>query len=211
MSDTALLSTAACAALAQVVNAALALDPPTLERLAALQGKVVSLHIDGLEQTLYLLPGTEGLDIYAHFDGEVDTRLSGTPLALARMSTSARPGETMFGAGVRIDGDVELGQRFKAILARLDIDWEEHLSRLVGDVVAHQAGRLVRSLFGWSRHSAEVLGEDTADYLVEERQWLPHRVEVGGFLNDVDTLRSDAARLEARIARLQRMLTPSSD
>ncbi len=209
MSDLALLSTAACAALQQVVNAALTLDPDTLARLAPLQGRVVALHLDGIERTLFLLPGPEGLTLYAHFDGEVDTRLSGTPLALARMSTSHRPGEVMFGAGVRIDGDVELGQQFKAILAQLDIDWEEHLSRLVGDALAHQAGRLLRGLRAWAGQSEAALGEDTADYLMEERRWLPHRDEVSEFLDQVDTLRSDAERLQARIARLDRLLPPN--
>jgi ubiquinone biosynthesis protein UbiJ len=119
---------------------------------------------------------------------------------------SGRTGEGLFNGGVEIDGDVELGTKLQRIFERLDIDWEEHLSRLTGDIVAHQLGNTVRGFFAWGRRAADHLGHDVADYLQEENETLPVAWEVEEFIQGVDTLRSDVDRLEARVKRLARNL-----
>ncbi|MCW9089369.1 MAG: SCP2 sterol-binding domain-containing protein [Gammaproteobacteria bacterium] len=191
--------------LEQALNAALALDPKTGERLARLEGRTIALELSGTGIRLYLQPHAGGLRLMGHFDGKVDTTLHGAPFSLLRMG-SGRTGEGLFRGGVEIEGDVELGTRFQRIFEKLDIDWEEHLSRLTGDIIAHQLGNSVRGLFAWGERSIDHLGEDIADYLQEEREVLPVDWEVEGFITDVDTLRSDVDRLAARVKRLVKLL-----
>ncbi len=199
-----MLGVAALAGLEQALNAALALDPKTLERLRRLQGRVIAIELQGTGIRLLLQPEQNGLRLMGHYDGIVDTTLRGAPFALLRMSTG-RTGEGMFKGGVEIDGDVELGQQIQRVFEKLDVDWEEHLSRLTGDIIAHQIGNSVRALLNWGERAAEHLGQDTADYLQEEAEILPLPWEVEEFLEQVDTLRSDVDRLEARVKRLQRI------
>jgi ubiquinone biosynthesis protein UbiJ len=203
--DPSMLGVAALASLEQALNGALALDPKTGERLGRLEGRVIAIEMRGTGLRLFLQPRDGGLRLMGHYDGEVETTLRGAPFSLLRMN-SGRTGEGMFRGGVEIDGDVELGTRFQRILEQLDIDWEEHLSRLTGDIVAHQLGNTVRSLFAWGERSADHLGEDIADYLQEEREVLPVDWEVEDFVEEVDTLRSDVDRLEARVKRLVKLL-----
>lgn len=203
MNGTTMLPQAALAALEAAVNAALALDPETVTRLTALSGKVVAVELEGTGINLFLLPGREGFRLMGRYDGEADTTLSGSPLALLRLRAGA-PGEGLFSGDVKIHGDVELGQRMQRILGGLDIDWEEHLSHLTGDVVAHQLGNLARGAMRWGRRAAENLQRDMVDYVQEERRDLPSKGELDEFLAAVDTLRSDLDRLTARIDRLQR-------
>lgn len=191
------------AALEAALNAALSLDPVTRDRLAALEGRVVGLEFRGLGVSLYLLPGHGGFQLLGDYAGEPDTRLSGTPFGLLRLGLAPMTGSGLFGGEVTITGDVELGQRFKAILDGLEVDWEEHLSHLVGDVVAHQLGNLARGFAAWGRKSLGSLARDTGEYLQEERGWLPHRYGVDDWLTEVDLLRSDVDRMEARVQRLQ--------
>lgn len=198
-----MLGVAALAGLEQALNAALALDPKTLERLRRLQGRVIAIELQGTGIRLLLQPEQNGLRLMGHYDGIVDTTLRGAPFALLRMSTG-RTGEGMFKGGVEIDGDVELGQQIQRVFEKLDVDWEEHLSRLTGDIIAHQIGNSVRGLLNWGERAAEHLSQDTADYLQEEAEILPLPWEVEEFLEQVDTLRSDVDRLEARVKRLQR-------
>ena len=200
-----MLGVAALAGLEQAVNAALALDPKTMERLGRLQGRVIAIELKGTGIRLLLQPEQQGLRLMGHYDGAVDTTLRGAPFALLRMS-SGRTGEGMFKGGVEIDGDVELGQQIQRVFEKLEIDWEEHLSRLTGDIIAHQIGNTVRGLLNWGERSAEHLGQDTADYLQEETEILPVPWEVQEFIEEVDTLRGDVDRLEARVKRLQRKL-----
>lgn len=201
MSDRHLLTVAALSGLEAALNAALALDPATVQKLAALEGRVIAIDIKGMGISLYLLPTIDGLKLMGHFDGEADTTLRGAPFDLFRMS-GGKAGEGLFSGAVTIDGDVELGQRIQRIFRQLEIDWEEHLSRLTGDIIAHQVGNKVRNLIAWSRKAGDALGQDIADYLQEESDILPTGVEIEAFLKDVDDLRIDADRLEARIRRL---------
>ncbi len=203
MSAVTLLPQTALAVLESAINAALALDPETRARLGALEGKVIAVELQGPDITLFLLPGADGFRLMGHFEGVPDTRLCGTPLALLRLG-SGKPGEGMFSGAVKIEGDVELGQRVQRILGGLDIDWEEHLSRLTGDVVAHQLGNMVRGLLRWGEQAATNLERDLADYVQEERRDLPPRWEVDEFLAGVDQLRSAVDRLEARLRRLDK-------
>lgn len=194
------------AALEAALNACLRLDPETLTRIGALEGRCVELDLVGLPVTLYLLPGPDGMQVLTRFEGEPDTRLRGTPLALLRMSASREASRALFGGEVEFGGDVELGQRFKAILDGMEIDWEELLSRLTGDVLAHQLGNLARGLARWGSSSMDALSSDLGEYLQEERRLLPHPNAVRDYLDEVDKLRSDVDRLEARVRRLRRYL-----
>lgn len=202
-----MIGVAALAALEQALNAALALDPKTGERLARLQGRLIAVELRGTPVTLTLQPTVAGrLRLMGDYDSEVDTTLRGAPLALLRMG-AGRAGEGLFSGEVVIDGDVELGTQFQRVFERLDIDWEEHLSHLIGEGIAQQIGNGVRGLFGWGARATDHAGRDVADCLQERHDALPRAHEVEEFINGVDTLRSDVDRLEARVGRLAKQLT----
>ncbi|MEW6646141.1 MAG: SCP2 sterol-binding domain-containing protein [Pseudomonadota bacterium] len=203
MNATTLLPQAGLAVLEAAINTALAMDPDTRARLGALEGRVIAVDLQGPEVTIFLLPGADGFRLMGHYEGAPDTRLRGTPLALLRLNRG-KAGEGMFSGTVKIEGDVELGQRVQRILGGLDIDWEEHLSRLTGDVLAHQIGNMVRGFLRWGEQAAGNLERDFADYVQEERRDVPPRWEVDEFLTGVDGLRSAVDRLEARLRRLER-------
>ena len=101
MSDIDLISVAALSGLESALNAALALDPATGEKLAALEGRVIAIDIRGTGRMLFLVPTLDGLKLMGHFDGPADTTLSGAPFALFRMG-SGKPGEGLFSGDVTI-------------------------------------------------------------------------------------------------------------
>ena len=109
----------------------------------------------------------------------------------------------LFEGEVKISGDVELGQQFKQVLDRLHIDWEEALSQLTGDIVAHKAGHFLREIGSWWANSRERLSANGAEYLQQEMWVLPTRAEVEQFYQAVETLRDDVARLKARLEQFE--------
>lgn len=189
-----------CVALETAINQYLRLDPPSIARLAALTGKVIAIELSGSELTIYLAFEPESVRLPADFAGVPDARLRGGPVSLLR-SASARH-TPLAARGIEVSGDVETARRFKSLLDGVDIDWEEHLSRLVGDVIAHQLGNLVRGAWRWGTQAVTTLAQDTSEYLKEESRNLPSRYEVEEFLQQVDTLRADADRLAQRVTRL---------
>lgn len=197
-----MLPTLVLAGLESAVNRYLALDPAALARLAPLSGKVVALELRGVNLTFYMMPHAGGLHLLGDYAGTPDTVIRGAPFSLARLGAARGERGAVFKGDVEIRGDVELGQRFEAALRDIDIDWEEQLSRLVGDVAAHQVGVAVRGLREWGARGLDHLGRDGADYLQEESDHLPRREEVDAWLAEIDNLRSDADRLAARVKRL---------
>ena len=184
-------------------NHYLSLDAEALAKFADMEGRVIAIEIIGLDETLFIFPAADEFMILGNFDGEADTTLTGSPMALARLGMSDDAASILFAGEVKISGDTRLGNQFKKILSQMDIDWEEQLSRYVGDVVAHQLGNMARDFVGWFKRSQSSLLLDVGEYLQEESHLIPANAELNKFIRDVDLLREGVDRLEARIKRLK--------
>lgn len=199
------ISDLAYASLEQALNRYIALDPEARQRLAQLHGRVIGIEVLGTGVRLYLIPGPARLQLLSCYEGEPECLLRGTPLALAGLKTGgsgAHGAELILTGAVEFQGDTELGHRFGAILAGLDIDWEQRLSRLTGDALAHEIGNGVRALTGWGRHVGGVLSDELRYCLQEQARLLPERADIDAYVKEVDSCRDDVERLQARVERL---------
>ena len=189
--------------LESVINRYLRLDPDTGTRMAALAGHCIKIDLQGLNLQLFIYPDAQGIQLKDHINGEPDTVLHGTPLGMARLGLGKGTEKTLFSGAVSITGDVETGQAFKAVLDDMDIDWEEQLSMLTSDVIAHQLSNTAKHAGQTFRHSRHILEKDIGEYLQEELRVLPSRIETENFSAAVTRISIDADRLAARIKRLQ--------
>lgn len=188
----------------RAINALIELDPDVTAELAGLHGKVVRIELDGLPIAVNLAAGEDGrLQVLGELEVEPDATLAGSPLDLLKARDSEKGVAELFAGRVRLEGDNAVAQRFSRALGRLDIDWEEQLAQLIGDIPAHELGRVARRVRDEGERLRSRGSETLSDYLTEESRLLPHRYEVEAFLSDVDTLRDDVDRLEARIAQLE--------
>jgi len=135
-------------------------------------------------------------------DAEADCSVRGLPISLARAGMG-RTRESLRQGMTEISGDPAVAQDFLRLLDLAKPDWEEELSRIVGDALARQLGNAGRSLADWGRRAAESLARGTAEFLSEESRQLPTRFEVEEFLEDVDRLRDDVERIQARIEKIE--------
>ena len=152
---------------------------------------------------LYFASDGERVSIVTQPKGELSATLSGTPLAFFGMlgpqaETALRSG------GVRIEGDAEAAQAFRDLLKAARPDFEEELARLVGDVAAHQLGRLAHCAATFGKRVVDTFAQNVSEYLQEESRDLATRIEVDEFIAAVDRLREDVDRVEARLALLER-------
>lgn len=190
--------------LERALDRLISLDPDARRRLAALHGRVIRVDLRGIGIKLDFIPGHDGrVRVHSGLEGEPDAVLEGSPLDLLRAGDRDSGHAELFAGHVRIHGDHGIAQRFSEALAGLDIDWEEQLSRLTGDIAAHEIGRAARALRDQAAHVGRNGVENLSEYLTEEARLLPHRFEVEAFLAEVDTLRDDVERLAARIALLE--------
>ena len=192
--------------LATVLNRNVAQSTRATSLAAQLDGRVLALALEGTPVTLYLKVGDGRIAIDTRHDGVADARLAGTPLSLLSLAGRGAA-DRMRSVGIRIEGDAEVAQRFQNLLQQAQPDFEEELSRVVGDVAAHQVANVARGIFDWGRKAADSFSQDVAEYLQEEGRDVPTRVELEEFLESVDHLREAADRLEARLARLESQRT----
>lgn len=196
------LPASALSGLEALINRYLRLDPDIGPRLAALSGSCIGIELRGLDMTLFIFPDEHGIQLKDKIEGEADTVLRGTPLGMLRLGLGGNTEKTLFSGDVVIEGDVETGQAFKAILDGLDIDWEEQLSGLTGDVIAHQLGNSARRGRQAFRHGLASLEKNIGEYLQEELRVLPTRIETENFCADVTRISMDVERISARLKRL---------
>lgn len=184
-------------------NRLLSLDPEAAKQLAAMEGRIICLQLEGINIRLFIFPDAEDVMILDDFDGEADTTISGTPIALAKLGLASDSQAEMFTGDVTITGDLKLGRQFNQLFASLDLDWEEQLSKITGDMAAHTLGNISRSLFSWNSRNTNSMKMNMGEYLQEEIRYIPSQNEVDGFMHDVNTLRNDISRLEARLKKIE--------
>ncbi|MGV6826881.1 MAG: ubiquinone biosynthesis accessory factor UbiJ [bacterium] len=194
----------ATAGLEQTIQALLALDPVARQQLAELHGRTIAIALRGIGLTLYFVPGENGnLQLLSTLEGEPDVTISGSPLSLMQATDTENSSTQLFAGDMQIEGDTELAHQFSRILGGLDIDWEEHLSRVVGDLAAHRIGLTARQVGETASRGIHQFEDNLAEYVTEEAELLPPRLMADEFLEAVDTLRDDVERLAARIALIQ--------
>lgn len=197
---------AVLAAAEAALNRYIELDPEGAQGFEPTYGRIIAIEVKGLGARLTLIPGPDRVQIFGPYDATPDCLIRGTPIGLARMATARHKESEIGSGGVEIEGDTAIAHDLGKALAGLDVDWEEQLARLVGDPIAHQVGQGVRAAVQWGRRTSETLTTDLKEYLEEESRLLPSRYELDAFLADVDTLRDDVERLDARVERLTRAL-----
>lgn len=195
--------TAIASLMERVINAYLAQDPEVAAGLGRIAGRHIELELNGTGLRCCVVPGPGRVQVSAGgCETKPITMISATPWALVGLGRGE--GTTpLFAGEVRIRGNMEVGSEFARVLRSVEIDWEELLARGLGDIPAHEIGNLLREVGAWARRSGDALRRDVSEYLQEEARVVPTRIELEGFLDDVDRLRSDVDRLEARIRRLE--------
>lgn len=192
-----------CATLEVALNRYLGLEAEALRACGKLDGKRIALRSPLLDWTFVLECHAGGVRVGSALEPAPDVSVSGDLPTVLRSALTMAQGKPGLPQGLQIDGDVELLMRFNRILASVGFDPEELAARLLGDSAAHRATEGLRSVFGWARRAASTLALDTAEYLREETRDLARAADVEDWMNDVDGLRDDVARFEARIRRLE--------
>lgn len=201
------LKTAAFAALEGTINAALRLDPASRQKLAALNGRVFHLECSRPDVDIFLIPQHDGVQIAAHWEGEITAGLSGSADDYAQLLRSADPGATLINGNMTVVGDSKALLQLRDVAAALDLDWEAPLTRAFGDIVGHQMANSLRFGQRLFRDAANSLQRQVRDYFQEENSLLAKRWQFEQFENDVDAITARSEHLLTRAAQLQQTLT----
>ena len=190
-------------ALESALNHALSLDPESRAKLATLDGRSVQLHLQGVDMALAITVEGQRLKV-GPAPERSDLRVAATPGSLLAM-LFRRHDESLAPGKVDIAGDAELARRLEKLASGFAPDFEEAFARSFGDVIGVPLAKAVREGLAHARETASHLSQDSAAWLRDETGIVVAPGEVERFLDDVDALRERSERLEARLARLERL------
>ena len=179
------------------LNHLLEQQPWAAERLRPFAGQAVEFRCPPFPDLRFAITDTGFLDrARAETSSALVVKLTpdSLPFLLARDETARKQ--------VEIEGSADLASAVDHLFRDLSWDFEEDLSKVFGDLVAHRLASGGRAFVAWQREAALRLAENLVEYWTEEQPLLARPADVDSFCRDVDTLRDDVARIEKRIERL---------
>ena len=186
---------------ASLLNRNIRQSTPARELCEELAGTVAAVRVKDTGLATYFRIHEDSVELTGSADGEPDIAIAGSMLTLARVASGAEE-EAIRDGSLELIGDPEKAQAFQKLLKFAKPDVEEEVSRFFGDTIAHGAGEFARGVERWARDARSTMGMNIREYLQEESRDVPSRYEVERFTTNVNRLRDDVDRLEARIDRL---------
>lgn len=162
------------------------------DRLRPFAGR--HLYLSLLPVQIAMVVDPDGYFASSAFSGaDVDVRITLPPAAGARMFE----GVEGLMREARIEGNAEFAQEIGFVLRNLRWDYEEDLSRLVGDIAARRLTTSLGGFLRWQRDAMQRFTENVVEYLTEEQPVLAKQ-------GDLQKMARDVRALEAALDALER-------
>jgi len=176
-------------------------DPVLVRRLSRLKGQIIQVNLKELNKTLTFV-FSQQIDVLSEYEGQPDCYLSLNLSVLPELREQSNITKLIKQDKLILEGDIQLAQKFSQLMTDCKPDLEEWLSRVTGDVVAHTLVQGVKNVGGLVAKQAKKHQNHFAQVLTEEWKIAPAPLEVAHFCDQVDDVKSSAARLEAKLNAL---------
>ncbi|MFT7110557.1 MAG: ubiquinone biosynthesis protein UbiJ [Psychrobacter glaciei] len=187
------------------INKALHFDPATAAKLQALSPKVLALEFEKPGFSVYVR-FLDGIQLMSHFEGQPDASLKGPVSAFLNLASNQDKQAALMQSDIQIQGSSQLALSLADVMSHLDIDFEAMIAELAGPVAAHIIGKNFRSAASWFKNTGRKLKQDSVEFVRDELQLTPHSLEGESRFSDIQKIKMDTERLEARINRLKQLL-----
>ncbi len=182
-----------------------------MARLQPLTGKVIAVECAAPPLQLFILPSDEGLLLATQWAADADCTLRAPASSLLRLVLSKDKTAVLHSPEVDLEGDSHALMALAQVLQDLELDWEYELSRWLGPVATALIAGHLRSRANWYQQGFASLNQNLAEYLSEEARTLVGQREAQARFDELDQLKLDLDRLEARFERLGRSLNSSDN
>lgn len=206
----------------ELINHVLQHDPLYFNRLENLRNKQLCVEIisqspfcfylqfkeDGIyftsvpSQTAAIAEISETTVNDADINDDADATLRGPLSAFITFLLTKDPQKASLD-GLEIRGDVHFAHSVQNLFLQAEIDWEALLAASVGDTLAHPLYKAVTTFRSSLKENQARLIENLIEYWQEEIKSLPKKENAENFYAEIDQLRNDVARLEAKIKLIE--------
>lgn len=186
------------------INGVLMLDVTSKQKLARLEGGTLAVHSTQPSASVFVKVQGNRLHLSALHEGDATATLHGPATALLGLLLRRGATASLHANHVELRGDTAFVQQLQALLRDLDIDWEYHLSKVVGDIPTQAAADTLQKAGAELRRTGARVRENFSEYLHEEAGILARADELEAHYNDIADLKLRAERLQARIDQFKR-------
>ncbi len=194
------VSVAFSASLEKCINFALKYDPATRLKLQLIEDKCLKAEISSPELALLFYVAQDQVHVNAISEAEPDVVVSGQLIDFLSVLNNSE--HSFADLNLKVSGQIAVLNHLQDILSQLDIDWEEPLNELIGVVPGHAIAESLRNSWQWLNRQKNEIEKIIPEFLSEELRAIPSEAELTRLYDDVDRIKSDTNRLEARIKRL---------
>jgi ubiquinone biosynthesis accessory factor UbiJ len=186
--------------LTRILNHLITQNSWSRNELLPLSGKTVAIHLGPAIANLTILE--DGGLAMAGESSTPDASISLPPSLALRILAK----DTSAFSQVQISGEIKLAKTLAKVLQDIRWDYEEDLSKIVGDIPATQVNALAKKTFSAAKSQVINMTEMLTEYWQEESPLIAKKRHVDAFVKEVDQLRDDVERLEKRLEKLKHAL-----
>ncbi|QEY24367.1 ubiquinone biosynthesis accessory factor UbiJ [Neisseria animalis] len=183
-------------ALLPIINHLIQQNPEHQQALAAFAGKRLRIDMSGFRFQGQI----DGQGFLACCEGEPDTEIRFRSSAIPKILQGRQPGV----GDISLSGDLMLGMSLLPIFGALRYDANQDLNRLFGESAGADIGIRAAQIGETVRKIGLSLAEQIGEFSREPESPVIDQETLLAWLEEVDKLRDDVARLNARLDRLER-------
>ena len=188
-------------ALETIINRALKCDPDALAKLSPIKNQVIKIHCTDWKFRFFIVIDSNGLQFHKKYFSQENTLIESTGNNFLHIFIKGADTKTLFDYPMTISGNTHNLEVLRDAFKNLDLDLEEKLSQIVGDVAAHKLFSHAKNAKNSVCETSEKLTDQIKEYIYFEAKHFPTRKQVEGFYQDIAKLRDDVERLEAKTDR----------
>ena len=194
----------------ELLNRVLAKAPHLQSQLVKFAGKSLQINVHPpsimvtalLEKGRIRLLSTEAelLDI------QITASITGNVGQLLPLILEKRDNRPLSNPALAITGDASFIQELHASLSSLDIDWEDYLAPLLGNLITNELSHISNDIRNWSKQASVNMRRNVNEYLTEEERIFPKKEQLDDFSEELDYLKIRIDRINAKASILDQKL-----
>lgn len=200
-----LLQQAAHLLIEPAINQLLAYDNTSSKKLAKLEGKGFGICLTDLNVEIQLRVLQQKLILSSNLEG-CDCLVKAKVSQLQSLSDASQITKMIKSDDLELEGDLQIAQGFSNLLMDNEIDWQEILSKYLGDAMAHRVYRTANNLQTLIKRKLIDADYTVASGLTDELRVVPDAVEVEHFIQEVDDLTGNVEKLQVAVEKLKASL-----
>jgi ubiquinone biosynthesis protein UbiJ len=137
---------------------------------------------------------------------QITASITGNVGQLLPLILKNRDNRPLSNPALAITGDASFIQELHASLSNLDIDWEDFLTPLLGNLLTNELSHMSNDIRNWSKQARVNMRRNVNEYLTEEEHIFPKKEQLDDFSEELDYLKIRIDRINAKASILDQKL-----